>query len=531
MGYKGEIIGIPVGADGLRLDDPESKLTAGSLIRALNITMVNGMIEKDYGSARWNQTILPTGVKGAIDWWPEDETQRMIALGADGKVYRFTDAFVPATEVAATIPAPKTLNSTEYANFVTAGAEVTGNPRKLFLFTGYDQVQVISGDGIVRTNISAPPGDWAGLNYPVDGVIHQGRLFVFLRRGSTVFASLSTDHEDFTTLPLPYEVYPGESEYIAQHFVFRGKYFVLKYPTGLYVLNDTDPDASNWFFTKINSDIGARSPRGRVAIFDDVLFGNDYGSITSLTATDQLGDVISADIFAQLRCQSFIRDNINPDIGGGQHAIYYKDKKLAMFSFKSKTSSQPDRICYLDFQVRGQPRAIWIDKDQPNCLFLRKDLTKVERPFYGSSDGYIYAMDSHDRFVGGNPYRGEFWLPHYDLGAGDVTRAKANKNFDFLEVVFNPSGDMFLNIDYFIDGKYIDTVQANLSGDSDLDRFKLDSDNTDAEAEKNVVIPINGSGRRISFRCYNTNGGENFSIVEMRVWFSRSGEQAERGIG
>lgn len=529
MGYQGQVIGIPVGADGLRIDDPNSKLTAGSLIRAINLTYSNGMIEKDTGSAKWNQTVLPSGVRGAVDWWPNDTTQRTIALGLNGRVYRFTDGFVPATEMSVTGTAPATLNSSEYGNFVSGGAEESTNPRKLFLFTGYDTPQVIVADGTSRTNISTAPSDWAGLNQPVDGVIHKGKMFVFLRRGSTMFASLGTDHEDFTTSPLPYEVYPGESEYIAQAFVFRTKLFVIKYPKGLFVLDDTDPSPANWFFTKINSSIGARSPRGYLSAFDDVFFGNHYGSITSLTATDQLGDVLSADIFAQLRCQKFVRENINPDSGGAQHAVYYADKKMGMFTFKGTTSSQADRICYIDVQNRAAPKVTWTTKDQPNCLFLKKDIQGVERPFYGSSDGYIYQMDSQNRYVGSTAYTGEFWTPHYDLAAGDVGRGKANKNFDFLEVVYQPCGDFDMLVDYFIDGRYIDTVKANMGGASDLDRFKLDSDTTDAEAEKNIRIPIAGSGRRISFRCYNANGGENFAVVELRVYFTMSGEQAEKG--
>src|SRR4051812_1416118 len=174
MGYQGQVIGIPVGADGLRLDDPNSKLTAGSLIRAINLTYSNGMIEKDYGSAKWNQTVMPSGIRGATDWWPDDTTQRTIALGINGKVYKFTDPFVAASEMSVTGTAPVNLNSSEYGNFVQAGAEEAGNPRKLFLFTGYDTPQVIEADSNSRANISTTVSDWTGLNQPVDGVIHKG---------------------------------------------------------------------------------------------------------------------------------------------------------------------------------------------------------------------------------------------------------------------------------------------------------------------------------------------------------------------
>lgn len=528
--YNGQIVELPLGENGLRTDDPNSALQAGHLIRAKNVTFQNGAVEKAPGSMRWNSSALGTGIRAGFDWWPDDAIQRMIVLGNNGKVYRYTDP-LSQTEVVPTAGAPSALNTSQYGNIVAGGAEQGTNPRKLFIMTGYDPIQFISGDGKTRSNIPNPVGDFTGTNQPLDGVIFRGKLFVFLRNGHSVYASLTLDHGDFASQPLPYTIFPGESERIAGLFTFRSKLFCLKYPRGLYVMNDGDADPSQWYFERINGSFGAPGARCNVPVFDDEYIANEYGGVMSLTATNATGDVKAADIFAQLRVQKFVRDFLLPEGRGIRQGIYYGDKKTAIYIYQGRSSTQNDWLLSVDFSNTASPKVCWGDKDQPNCIFLRKDVTGIERPFYGANDGYLYSMDSPNLWVGTSDgltqsgYTYEWQTPHFDLGNGNPAFGDSNKNWDFLELMYEPCGKFNISIDIYLDGRFHKTVQIELGGRSDLDSMHLDTDTTEAEVELTSMVPIQGLGKRISFRGYNSVAGQNCKITKLRVYYKMSGQQ------
>lgn len=534
MSKQVNILSIPLGQEGLQTDDPQSKLGIGTLIRALNLNMQNGLIEKDFGSRRWNSSALPSGIRGAYDWNPNEATQRMVVVTAAGRVYKFIDP-TSYTEITASSGAPTTLNvsTQEFVNIVSGGNESYGRDKKLFIFTGRDQIQVVAADASTRANISNPVSDWSGNNYPIDGLIHRGRLFTWVRSGHTVQASLATNHENFTSSPLNFDVFPGEGERITQGFVFKGQLYIAKYPRGLYVLVDTDTSSSNWYFQKLNSSFGAPSTRSAVGVFDDVVFGNEYGSISSIGTVSVSGDIKTGDYFAQMRVQKFVRDEISR-YPYSRQAVYYPDKKIAMFTFRSKTGSQNDRICFLDFQQPNAPKVMWISKDQPSTLFLYKDIDSVERPFYGAEDGYIYQMDVADRWVGvssGSPqtaYTGEFWIPSQDISGGDAPTSEVDKNFEEIGIEYEATGAHSLSVDCYVDGRFVKTLNFELSSGSELDTFTLDEDTLDSEEPLTRTLPLGANGRRIAFRCYNSGVGENFRILSLRIYFKLAGHTNKR---
>lgn len=522
MGYQGDSVGIPVGSLGLRTDDPDSRVNLGNLIYGMNVTYRNGRLERAPGSRRWNQTALGTGIKGAIEWRPNENTSHIVVAGKNGRVYRFKNK-TSYTEISAASNAPTALQITDFANFISAGVEERGRDRKLFLFTGNSKAQVIAGDSTSRRDIANPAPEWTGTDHPVGGFLHRNRLFTWTRFTHTVLASSATDHEDFTSSPLVFDVFPGDGEYIVDGFVFRGKAFVLKYPQGLYILNDQDASSANWFFTKLDASLGAQNFMSHFEAFDDMFVANQMGGISSLSATDRTGDVESSDLFGVLRVQDFVRQNLRYEGLGVRQALYYPDRKTGMFLFQGRTSSAPDHICYLDFSMPQQPKVFWGDKDQANCLFKVKDLRGTERPFYGSNDGYVYEMDVDDRWVGSfdsssrTAYRSEFWTPAIDFGGTEAKVAQSTKQFDHLEISYIPTGRVKLTVEVFIDGYLHKTLQFELKGHSDFDNCQFDQARFDAEIEQSQVLPCGGTGRRIQFRCYNEDTGYNFAIVAMIV--------------
>lgn len=538
MSYGGNIAIIPFGKGGLLTDAPNTHILPLNLIQADNVTLVNDVLEKDFGSLRWNGTAFPAGVVNFRDWWPDESTQRIIALCRDGKTYRSTNPSAYA-EVTADLDAPATLNVSNFTVMLAAGSESQGRLRKLFILTGNSPVQIIEGDATTRRTIQNPAADWSGNNQPFGGFVHRSRLFLFGNRNNPhgVYASPTDDHEDFLdATTLLFQVYPGEGERVIAGFVYGGRAYVVKYPRGLYVLDDSNESSANWFFKKTFAPFGGASPNAVTAAFDDMLVANNYGGITSLRAADTSNDLASTDIFNILRVQNSVRSELSREVGPERFAIYFEDKKQALFTYRSNGSMLNDRIAMISFKEQLSPALTWSKKDQPNCLALVKDVYGVEKPAYGAEDGFVYVMDQENRWVGDETenqtsYSIDAMTAHMDFRSIDANVASANKIFDFLELVYQATGDWDVLCDVFIDGRAQGTLKFRLSGGAELPAFRLDETMTDGEVPRYRRLPLGGQGRTISlrFRQVEENVGESVELIEARIYFHIGGQEQKRG--
>lgn len=536
MAYKGQIATIPIGRGGLVTDLPQGDIPARYLTRAINATLVNGYAEKDFGSRRWNSTALGTGIAGFKDFWPSELVQRVICVGQNGAVYRFTN-YTTSGLVSAIGSAPTTLNVTQYVNLVAGGQEESGNDRKLFIFTGNDPVQVISGDVATRANISVPAADWSGTNQPFMGILFRGALWCWGNRNDPhrMYKSTELDHEQFVGgTANSYSVFPGDSQRIIAAEVHRKRLYVLKYPTGLYYLNDSAEDSDDWFFEKSQDTFGGSSPRCTVQVLDDFLVANQFQSITSVQAAFTFGDFQSSDFFSINRCKNFAIQEIAPSSFGERQAICYKNKQIAMFAFRSRSSSYNDRICMISFRDPQNPMVTWSTKDQPNCLDTLRNTLGEEKPCYGANDGYLYVMDQSDRWVGTadttsrTGYEFQIQTAHIDFGEIDPTWAEQMKNFDFFELGYIPTGKWNVNVEIFVDGKYLRAVPVEVAGRSELDQFVLGETRLDDGVTWDKIKEIAASGRRIGFRLSNSGVGENVKAAKIRVYFTMSGQEQKK---
>lgn len=524
MGYEGIIAELRCGRGGLMTDMNPADIPDTHLILAENIDIQNGLIQKDFGSRKWNQSALPSGVAAFLDWFPAEHLQRFIALTKAGKLYQLPDSETQ-TEITATSPAPASLIITQNIQpmLVTGGNESPGNARKIFVFTGNSQIQVISGDSTTRTNIEGPSADWdsAGDGYPRGGIVHRNRLWVF--KDHRMYASNPEDHEDFLEDSLQFAVYPGEGEQIIATVVFKTKLFVLKGPFGIYGLVDDDPDSDNWYFSKISDEFGAVGPDSQIGVSDDLLVANSTGTVTSIAASMNLGDIEAGDIFSIMKVENYLRGLLASSALSERRALFYAEKKVAYFAARSSGNLQNDRMLKIDFS-NGRPEMLLVTKDQANCFALRKVLNR-KMPYYGAENGWIYEMDRMDRNVGGSAYTGRFQTPFVDFSYMDQKLGQVNKIFDFFEVEFVPTGRFDLSVDYFIDGRYIDTITMDLDSGPALDDFTLDTDRlTSTKATSNVIKKISGYGRAISFRPSNGTANQNFKIAKMKVYFRPGNE-------
>jgi hypothetical protein len=534
MDYEGVIGKVLIGRAGLITDMPQGETPSAGLLTAKNVSYLNGYPEKAPGALNYNRTALPSAIVGVADWWPLPLTQRLISVCRNGKVYRHTNIENYA-EVTPSGAAPTTLN-TGYANLVPCGEEEPGNDRKLLIFTGRNPVQVIVGDATTRRDIATPAADWTGIDHPYMAVLFRGAVWA-LGNSHRIYKSSETDHEIFQGgTALQFDVYPGDGERLISAFIFRKKLFLVKYPNGLYVLNDSDADAENWYFEKLLDSFGGRSPKCAVAVKDDVLIQNSHNSLTSVQAAFQLGEIATTDVFEILRNKNGVPSELAIDDFDNQQGIWYKDKQEAIFTFKSLGQTQNDRTCVISYKDPSRAKVSWNENYQANCLALMKDDRGIDRPIYGAEDGYVYMADREDRSVtvttdGINLTSEGFEFlvetPHINFGELNPLYAEQNKNFDWVEVTYIPTGKWTLTMEVFIDGKFHKKMDFSMDGSASLDSFKMDLSRLSSEAERTGRKVLGGSGCGIAFKCYNSTAGQNVKLVNIRVGFQVGNRKEE----
>jgi hypothetical protein len=522
MSYSGKTCTIPLGQIGLFTDVPPGEVPRGALVKANDVSFETGAITKAPGSLRYNTQVLPSAIVAVHDWWPDVVTQRLIALCENGSLYRDIGDRVFSGAVAIN---SGLMSCGPRSSFVEGGAETALRPKKLFLFTGTNQVQVLEGDGSAFAEIEEPATDWATPNFPLFGFVHRNRLWAFM--GNRAYASPTGDHEDFTggTI-LTQAIYPGEGGDLVGGWIFKGRPFVFKDGGFVYYLDDSDPDSDNWTWRKIASNFGLASPHSVFETTNDMIALNESGGLISYSAVNTYGGVDSADMWKLLQISDFIRTNTSLSGVSQTHAIYYEDKKQIFITGRDSYRTHNNLLIHIDLN-RQQPRAALWKKDTADCLSFRRDINKVKRPIYGAADGYVYLMDKEDRLVGSSAYTGEFKTGHYDFRDFGEGIAEKNKLFDHLAVEFVPQGDWDLFVDVYIDGKFSETIDFPMTvTDDGLGSFTLDTDPLGREEAQTITKPLHGSGRRISFHARQSGSNQNFEVTSFTVGFRLSAEQA-----
>ena len=508
--------------DGLTGTKNLSNVRPGQLLRATNITYENGTLQKEGGTNKYNGSAITAApsVIGGWDWHPTIGTQRMVVMTDDGELLKDTGAGSFPTTLDTGLTA-----SDVVPVFVDGGQEALANDRKLFVFTGKNAVQVLAADGATTADIATPPADWSGSTQPKVGLIHEGRLWGFLR--NRAYYSLATNHEDFTTADAgDLAVFPGESEEIIAAQSFRGLLVIWKKPTGIYLIDTSSATLAQWRVTRMSSSTGAPSPQSAIQVDSDVLFMDQNANFHLLSGVEQFGDISSRNLSQLSDMGPFLRENLNLNMLSNARGIYYPAKREAHFAVAGTGSSTNTRRVVVDFNILTKPRFRFSTRDTAESLWLRKDSEGIPRPVYGDDTGFVRDMDRASRSHDGAGYLGEWQTPHSDFSEVDPKLGTKRKNGQFLEAVIEPTGNFNLSVDVLWDGVITQTVTFNLGeSGSSLGSFVLDTDVLAGDSVLNKKVRITGSGRRFSTIGRNNGEGQDFSNARMYLHFKAGDER------
>ena len=528
MPYTGVVADIPCGLGGLMTDRNQDAIPITHLIAARSVVIERGAWRKLPGAVQFGSAIVGApSIRTLLDWWPTATLQRLLTYAADGKVYKDDGA---GDLDAVTLVSG--LSTTARGHFVTGGAETVSAARKAFLFTGADQPQVLAGDGITMTAISAPPVDWT-TKRPVKGIIHRGRLWGLA--GHRTYASSPTNHEDFTTTPLQFAVFPGVGEELVAAAVFQGTLYLGKYPVGLFWLDDSDIDTANWAIRPLSTAIGCvKSPVSMLPIVDDVLILAADGRFHLLSAVRETAGVGvgTSDISGALGIQTFLTDTVALGSLAQLTAAWYGHKQTVLAGLPAFGGTANTVTLLLDYAGRERQEPVkptWSDRDRVEALALRKDTDGIERPVFGDEAGRVWRLDQVTRSKGGAAYVGEYQIPHTDFGYVDPTLASRRKNFDALEFVVIPTGQWNLSVDTILDGQYQQTVlyDMGITG-ATLGSFVIGTSALAGDQVQSRRKRIGGNGRRFSYVARNGGVAEDFAVTSARVSFRPAGEEEGR---
>lgn len=525
MSYAGEKVKIPLGEFGLLTDIAPDKAPPNSLINAKNVSFQNGTIQKAPGVIKWNSSALPASVVAVHDWWPDTVTQRMIAVTSAGAIYKGRDRqFGSALNTGLGALTPNCV-------FAEGGAEAATRSRKLFLFTGgLTNPYVLTADGTAFAAIASPNTDWTVGRYPKFGVIHRGSLWAFA--GQFSYMGDSANHENFASNTTTYEVYAGEGGELRGAFVYKGRLFAFKDGGFVYALIDEDVDSDNWFWQKVASNFGLSAPNAIDEVLDDLFAGNTTGTITSYAATQKLGNIEAADLVQQLQFESHLRTNASKNGLAEQHMLYYAEKKWLFATYRSAYLTYNDMLIVFDFSREQVTRPSYWVKGNPNCLASYLDVNQIERPMYGDRNGFVMLMDREDRSEGGTAYTGDFQLQHIDFSHVNQALGGMEKHFDFLQVHYIPESSGDLSCDYFIDGRYIDTITFPMIRYTppELNVLVLGTDRLRQANQETATRKLACSGKTFSARFYNAGNNQSFQIAAVTVMF-RPGSEKDQQTG
>ena len=361
----------------------------------------------------------------------------------------------------------------------------------------------------------SPPADWAGINQPSCGCIHEGRFWGFgnLNSPHMGYYSTTADHEDVSGGGI-LSIYPGVGERIVAAFSFKKGIVVFKYPIGIYYIDTSNISAANWKVQQVSSKLGCAWIGTAEPIEDDIVYLDASRAIRLLTTTDKFSDVSTQALSDINEMGPFIRDNLNFNSVRTWQMHYYTTKRELHIACTGLGATTNNSRLVVDFSdLKAGPKWRFSTRDAPISLWSRI-VSGMPELMLGDNNGQVWRMDQETRSHNGSGYNGQFKSPPLDLSHVEPRLATVRKNGSFLELVVEPKGNWNLSVDIEWDGELRQTLQYNMgTTGASLGSFVLGTDKLAQTSVLNKKKRLVGSGRRLTLIGRNSGDGQDFSEI------------------
>lgn len=522
MSSKNLVASIPSGIHGLFGIKNLANIPYGGLIDIESIEFSYSTINKERGAIKVNNTALSGSIIGGCHYLPDGVTTRYVLFTDTGNLYKM-DSSGTATLLASSLG-----SGAKTVVFVEGGKEGAALSKKLFIFTGVNQVKVLTGDGSTVSNIATPPTDWTSL-FPTSGFIFENRLCGFGNANdpNRLYFSTQTNHEDFTgTGSLNIAVYPGDNARLSAAMPMPNGVVLFKYPRGIYFLDASDPVSSNWRIYKISDDFGVASQTNITMMGSDIYYIDASLRLKVLSVGTSKGLFSIMDVFRESKnhFEEIINSKFDIRMMEQFRVVGYSMRNEVVFSGPRRNYIYNNLRVNMDMEI-GVPRFRMSGRDVCQSLWLDKNGNLMS----GDKDGFVWRMDVMDVYnKDGNGYMSMFMTREYTFSEIDPALETKRKNLQFLEIE-GVSFDQPINflVEVFTDGRLSGTYNIQLPSKrkaaTTIGSYTLIGPNTilsdDATFMSNAKKRITGSGVRISFRI-SQNGSTNWQMSKLLVHFT-----------
>lgn len=523
MSYTGFIAEIPLAQRGLVSPIVALQNEVGALIDATNVSYQRGSLQKELGAKRYNLTNItgsPT-ILGGVDWWASPITRRIALYLSNGTVVM--DTF--PTGSFGTIVGTGYSALAENVVWLEAGQETAGSPKKVILINGIDLPVYISGTGTTFSNFTSTPADWTPGNRPVTGTIHEGRAWYAM--GHRLYYSTPTDHTDVNGVGSGvFVVFPGDGRGISGLLSYKGLLLVFKHPVGVYAVDTSSPNVSDWTVSRITGAVGVAGPRSVCAIDNDVLFLDPSGDYHLLSAVQGYGDVAPRPISRETFIRDILLQRFNYNHVHRAQLIYDQQWNQVHTTWALFSENNVYGRLVIDLSLRDRARFRVVDRDNLASMWVGRSVSGAPTLYGGGTDGVVWELNHHELSKHGEAYNSTAEIAPTDLGYLDPTIAAKRKNGDFLELVADSAESQVAVVDIIWDNRPVQTVTFSFgAGGSALGSFTLGASSLAGFGGRSVKRRITGSGTRFSFRVRNGMAYQNFSLVKAFLYFRVADEK------
>jgi hypothetical protein len=216
----------------------------------------------------------------------------------------------------------------------------------------------------------------------------------------------------------------------------------------------------------------------------------------------------------------FFRTNLDFSKYKQWRSVYYSLKREVHFAVTGIGTTDNNYRIVFDMLPPNIVRFRYSTRDTPVSMWLR-EVSGKPTLVMGEDDGFIYTLDQSARNKNSAAYNAVFQTPHLDMSHLDIMMGVRRKNFHFLEILAEPTGNFDLDCEIYYDGILKQNISFNLAGVSGvgLGTFVL---GTSKLGSSNIIVRkrrLVGGGRRISVKGKNTGANEDFSLARMFVHF------------
>lgn len=526
---------LPVGSGGYNSNLNVYRVPITDLTLARNVRFDNRGVYKAPGMRALGTAISGADVcLGAASYFPNAASEVGLTAWDDGHIYKEASDNFGSVDLGSFGATAEPVVMVPFSNLAESGSTVAN---RMAFFSAGTAPKTVVGTGGTYTAFTAVSADWASANNPAGGCLHDFRLCAYgvADYPHNIYFSTLTDLTNFTgSGSKVMSVYPGEGQKIVAAISYlETNLVVFKYPVGIYAVDTSDLTAPVNPAYRVTDAIGGAGPNAVCKVNGDIWFISDQGRIHSLEQLRGDIDPKQSDITHQLNLTEFVKRNV--DLTKIKWARLYFDplRQEVIYTFRSTVATDDcnDTAIIIRLPSSNQPPLVSIDRrgDKYQAVWGRRvNSTGANEVLCAGTGGQVYTFNESNYYTidGTGAYQGAFSHPITDFAYMDPRLGGLEKQFKFLQLQLLPTTtESTLFIDIYVDNEFKRTESVLLlsSGNSVFDTATYDSATFATEGEVFYrTIPLDVTGRKIQFVCYNNADEEAFAIADMTVSFEIS---------